>query len=301
MNLSATEIQGSTPALGRCWTRLASNGWAARDTIKPSENSTPPKFSARARKTTPGAGVLPLQLRNSGLTALLLASTLCLSQAQLKETSQENPDMVSDSRTLSRRVLPLADSGGLLEKYFARRSQEKAAAIHAKNPPAKFLESQSQLRLALEETFLMPPASGKPQATFLGSAVLDGIQVEKQLLKIRDGVYSPALVWRPAQDAVTQKAPAILMLPGHGEPSWSPAVQSRCLSFAKRGYVVMLVQPFGQSERGEKVKWNEGHDTQATAFLLTVGQSMLGLIMSDHRAELDYLAARPDVDAQKLG
>ncbi len=28
---------------------------------------------------------------------------------------------------------------------------------------------------------------------------------------------------------------------------------------------------------------------------------MLGLIMSDHRVELDYLAARPDVDAQNLG
>ncbi len=231
-------------------------------------------------------------------TALLLSSTLCLSQAQLKETSQKHPDAVSDSRTLSRRVLPLADSGPLLEKYYARRSQEKASALHAKNPPAQFLESQSQLRLALKETFLMPLAAEKPQATLVGTAVVDGIQVEKQLLKIREGVYSPALVWRPVKDAGTQKSPAILMLPGHGDLNWSPAVQSRCLSFAKRGYVVMLVQPFGQAERGEKANWNEGHDTQATAFLLTVGQSMLGLIMSDHRAELDYLATRPDVDAQ---
>ncbi|MEO7298778.1 MAG: alpha/beta hydrolase family protein, partial [Verrucomicrobiota bacterium] len=224
-----------------------------------------------------------------------------LSQEQLKGTSQEHPDAVSDKRTLSRRVLPLADSGLLLEKYYARRSQQKAVALHAKKPPAQFLELQSQLRSALEETFLMPPAARKPQATLLGAAAVDGIQVEKQLLKIRDGVYSPALIWRPMKDARARKSPAILMLPGHGDPSWSPAVQSRCLSFAKRGYVVMLVQPFGQAERGEKANSNEGHDTQATAFLLTVGQSMLGLIMSDHRAELDYLAARPDVDAQKLG
>ena len=49
-----------------------------------------------------------------------------LSHEQLKETSREHPDAGSDSRTLSRRVLPLADSGSLLERYYARRAQQKA-------------------------------------------------------------------------------------------------------------------------------------------------------------------------------
>ncbi len=90
------------------------------------------------------------------------------------------------------------------------------------------------------------------------------------------------------------------MLPGHGDPEWSPSVQDRCLSFAKRGYVVMLVEPFGQNERGDIASWNESHDAQSTAYLLPTGQGLLGCIMSDHRAELSYLLSRPDVDARRV-
>ena len=90
------------------------------------------------------------------------------------------------------------------------------------------------------------------------------------------------------------------MLPGHGDPFWTPGMQERCLSFAKRGWIVLLVEPFGQTERGENPRWSEGHDSQAMAFLLTAGQSLMGLIMADHQAELSWLLARPEVDAQRV-
>ena len=77
-------------------------------------------------------------------------------------------------------------------------------------------------------------------------------------------------------------------------------MQERCLSFAKRGWVVLLVEPFGQTERGENPLWSESHDSQAMAFLLTGGQSLMGLIMADHQAELSWLLARPEVDAERV-
>jgi len=85
-----------------------------------------------------GGGIIHVLLVIA-LIVVWLGQLPILSQEQPKETSQEHPDAVSDKHTLSRRVLPLADSGLLLEKYYARRSQEKAVALHAKNPPAQFL------------------------------------------------------------------------------------------------------------------------------------------------------------------
>jgi len=91
------------------------------------------------------------------------------------------------------------------------------------------------------------------------------------------------------------------MLPGHGDPGWSASVQGRCLGFARQGYVVMLVEPFGQDERGEMPLYNESHDSQAAAFLMATGQGLLGLIMADHQAELTWLGARDDVDRERIG
>ena len=63
----------------------------------------------------------------------------------------------------------------------------------------------------------------------------------------------------------------------------------------------LLVEPFGQTERGENPLWSESHDSQAMAFLLTAGQSLMGLIMADHQAELSWLLAKPEVDRRAGG
>ena len=150
----------------------------------------------------------------------------------------------------------------------------------------------------MRKTYLMPPEEETPvQATRVRTVRVDGIEVELWLLRLRPGVYSTSWLYKPpaealaAAGAAARGGPAILMLPGHGDPAWSPAVQCRCLSFARRGYVVMMPEPFGQDERGEAPLFNESHDSQATAFLLATGQSLLGLVMADHQAELTWLAA----------
>jgi len=56
---------GTTPALGRRWTRPASNPLRSLPTMDLLENLSPSKFSARARKTTPGAGAVPFLFRSS--------------------------------------------------------------------------------------------------------------------------------------------------------------------------------------------------------------------------------------------
>ncbi|HLV81969.1 MAG TPA: dienelactone hydrolase family protein [Chthonomonadaceae bacterium] len=184
--------------------------------------------------------------------------------------------------------------GRMMADYHQRRAEQRAAALHAEYPPRKFVTDADHIRSELTAAFRMPALPGPPEATQVRATTVDGIRVEIVLLKIRPGDEAPADVYLPPSDAEGQH-PAILMLPGHGDVTWSPSVQARCLYFAKRGYVVLQAQPFGQGERGDNPLWNEDLDSQAMAYLMTTGQTLLGLVQSDLRAELAYLAGRRDV------
>ena len=58
--------------------------------------------------------------------------------------------------------------------------------------------------------------------------------------------------------------------------------------------------PFGQDELTDTPGWSEYHGCGAMAYLLTAGQSLLGMIMASHSVELSYLASRSDVDASRV-
>ena len=66
-HLARIPKSGSTPALGRGWARPRGQLPAREAGGHRWENSAPPKFSARARKTAPGAGAVPTRLGNLGL------------------------------------------------------------------------------------------------------------------------------------------------------------------------------------------------------------------------------------------
>ena len=222
--------------------------------------------------------------------------------AELEDVFCRFPDWAGNARSVPWRVLT-EKREGMMNEYFRRRFGDAVRTLRASWPAERVVRQQEQLRQALAATYLMPEEPAKVSDTLMGTVELDGVRVEKHLLRLRPGVASTALLFlpRPGKDAAGDgRQPTIFMLPGHGDPFWSPPMQARCLSFAKRGWVVMVVQPFGQAERGENPRWVESHDSQATAFLLTTGQSLMGLIMADHQAELTWLLERPQVDAQRV-
>jgi hypothetical protein len=220
-----------------------------------------------------------------------------LTYAHLDTVFARHPERVRGNRSLAWRVLQSERPDRMMAEYHRRRAAEQVAALRAKYPPARLAESAAEVRQALAATYLMPPRAEKPMAKMYGTLEIDGIRIEKLLLQTGEGVYSPALVFLPGGKP---RYPALLMLPGHGDPYWSVSMQSRCLGFARQGYLVMVVQPFGQAERGEVPTWVESHDSQSAAYLLPAGQSLLGLIMADHRSELSYLLERADVDAARV-
>jgi dienelactone hydrolase len=77
-------------------------------------------------------------------------------------------------------------------------------------------------------------------------------------------------------------------------------------AFAKRGFVVLGVDAYCFGERngrgpgGPEEKGNQG-EWSASKFQLWVGRTLWGMILRDDLMALDYLASRPEVDANRIG
>lgn len=137
----------------------------------------------------------------------------------------------------------------------------------------------------------------------------EGYVVEKLLLETQPGLWVPANVYLPARRSGT--APGILNAVGHWEYSKAQEVeQARCIGLARKGYVALIWDPLGQGERFQYwdeatgAPWN-GTSTEQHAAVsnpaLLIGSTVIATMLWDSVRMLDYLAARPEVDPQRIG
>src|SRR3954470_22616007 len=91
-----------------------------------------------------------------------------------------------------------------------------------------------------------------------------------------------------------ERKPALLCPHGHSGRD-RPVYQNAYQRFAKAGFVVLAKDGWGKQERR-----GTGHGEAGGQLALT-GAELLALKVFDNVRCLDYLAARPDVDAGRLG
>jgi dienelactone hydrolase len=77
-------------------------------------------------------------------------------------------------------------------------------------------------------------------------------------------------------------------------------------AFAKRGFVVLAIDATGFGERngqgpGGPAEKNGPAEETASKFNLWVGRTSWGMMLRDDLMALDYLASRPEVDADRIG
>lgn len=122
-----------------------------------------------------------------------------------------------------------------------------------------------------------------------------GYHLRKLRYEIVPGFWLTALLYEP--EHIRGKIPAILNLNGHfPEGKAAEFVQKRCINFAKRGILALVLEWFGF---GELSKSEYAHDYGAHLDL--VGANALGLFYLAMRRGLDYLATLPEVDSDRLG
>jgi hypothetical protein len=127
-----------------------------------------------------------------------------------------------------------------------------------------------------------------------------GLRIEKLVYEMEAGNFVPALLYLPASGA--GKRPGTILVHGGGKS----AAAAHAEAFAKAGMVVLSIDARDFGERRGPAdpsdrEWNRyfaDYETAMTAILL--GRTLAGLRAADIVRGLDVLAARPEVNADRL-
>ncbi len=101
----------------------------------------------------------------------------------------------------------------------------------------------------------------------------------------------PALLFTPPGASAAHPVPCLVIL--HGLGGSKEIMSGMALAAAKFGYASLVIDEYGQGERGP-LKTAEG--SQAQQLATTVAQTAV-----DVRRGIDYLATRPDISARRIG
>ncbi len=182
--------------------------------------------------------------------------------------------------------------------------EAKIAAVRTKADA----ESRKQF---VRKTFLsilggLPDYSGPLNPRVTGRIQAEGYTIEKIVFESLPRFYVTANLYRPDSAG---RHPGILLQAGHTQEG-KPEGQRLAANLALKGFVVLAFDPIGQGEREQTwdarvdralAGWSVPEHIQAGAQAILAGESSMRYFIHDARRALDYLASRPEVDAQRLG
>jgi|SRR5579871_3934026 len=152
----------------------------------------------------------------------------------------------------------------------------------------------------------LPDYQGPLNAKVTGRIEADAYTIEKVIFESLPGFYVTANLYRPSQPG---RYPGVLVQAGHTQEG-KPEGQRLAANLAMKGFVVLAFDPLGQGEREQTLDPQTGHalagwsvpeHIQAGAQSMLVGESVGRYFIWDAKRALDYLASRPEVDAERLG
>jgi dienelactone hydrolase len=197
-------------------------------------------------------------------------------------------------------------------RWLASASPVPAFTVPAS--PARWETQRKQIRSELVELLGKLPARPKiPKVETLSCEDRGDYTLEKFQFDNGAGATVPGYLLLPKH--VSGKVPAILYCHWHGgeyeigkeelfQARHTPAPPGPTL--AQRGYAVLAIDACCFGERngrgpgGPAEKGSPGEMT-ASKFNLWVGRTLWGMILRDDLMALDYLAARPEVDSDRIG
>lgn len=189
-----------------------------------------------------------------------------------------------------------------LQKSDARRAQ-------VCDEPSLRRYQQEARSLFLDCLGGLPETSAGSASRLMGRMDCGAFILEKVLLQPRPETWASCNVYVPANGS--GPFPAALMTVGHDDRGKAdPEYQYVAQLLASAGILTLVLDPYGQGERFEHFELDldfqpiQGcsgeHDLTDWKCKL-LGQSLARYFVQDGICALDYLAARPDVDASRIG
>ena len=152
----------------------------------------------------------------------------------------------------------------------------------------------------------LPDYTGPLNPKITGLIQAESYTIENVIFESLPGFYVTANLYRPNQAG---RYPGVLVQAGHTQEG-KPEGQRLAANLALKGFVVLAFDPIGQGEREQTYDpqvdhalagWSVPEHIQAGAQNILIGESVARYFIWDAKRALDYLASRPEVDAERLG
>ncbi|HTN38179.1 MAG TPA: acetylxylan esterase [Arachidicoccus sp.] len=135
-----------------------------------------------------------------------------------------------------------------------------------------------------------------------GRIKADGYQIHKIYFQTRPGVYATADLYVPERKGPLHKYPAVINMHGHWpDGKAGEMVQSCAIQLALNGFVCLNIDAWGAGERTTQQNVAEYHGSNLGAFLMNIGESLLGMQLTDNMRGVDLLCSLPYVDSANIG
>ncbi len=236
--------------------------------------------------------------------------TLALAGAAVAARGEISGEQVRQE--LRKPVLEETAAGGpsalLLDRVLTARLAEAGAAIRAAQEKISSLDElaawQKRMRAACLDALGGFPERTPLNVRVTGTVAMEGYRVEKILFESRPAFYVTALLFLPDAARFKPPYPGVIIACGHSDTGKGySAYQRGAVLAARNGIAALIYDPIDQGERLQKPGKPSncpGHNmTGASALLL--GWNTATFRIWDGMRALDVLAARPEIDAQRLG
>lgn len=145
------------------------------------------------------------------------------------------------------------------------------------------------------KTFKDLPLDMRETSTYQG----DGFTVRNIYFQTRPKVYATANLFVPEGKG---KFPGVVVMMGHSSNGkLYENYQSVGQSLAREGYVALCIDPWGAGERTTVHGTFEYHGSALGASLLNIGETLMGMQLTDNMRAVDLLSSLPYVDKNKIG
>ena len=163
---------------------------------------------------------------------------------------------------------------------------------------ASMLAAQQDIRRQIESTLFVPdPPPALNPASYGNFEPTPGVIAERISYGTEFGMRVPAILYRPAKPA--RNAPGLIVVNGHGTDKYSWYSFYTGMLYAKAGAFVLTYDPIGEGERNaERKSTTRQHDIPVPPE--EMGRRMSGLMITDVKQAVSYLAQRPKVDPNRI-
>ena len=200
----------------------------------------------------------------------------------------------------------------MVQNDYQRRVRElmgerdkRLASLKTREDAERYVQS---VRRAVRKAFGPFPARTPLNALVTRSQTYDGYRIENVCFESRPGFVVTGNLYLPDDALPNGGSPAVLGLCGHSANGKMSAVyQTFCIGLARKGFVVLIIDPIEQGERkqfltkdGPKLGLCAAHNMMGNQMVL-VDDFFGTWRVWDAIRGLDYLWSRPEIDRSRIG